>query len=182
MTDNLSTDHESVVKLYPAWREAVQQFLAIGHKPGVILSLDWLYAVFGIARPAADTRHEVARKAELAFLGQFDGFRNCLLIEHQIALDSVRGAGYRIVPAPEQTTWAEKDGKQELKRALKRLGLRLTHVDLAALSSDERRQNADALARFSMLRGMTQQAERMSLPSMENDETECDPSDDRQSA
>jgi hypothetical protein len=150
------SDH--LIQQYPEWREAVRRFHELRFAPGDILTFEWLYEAFQITRPVADTLLSDAQKAELRFLGQFKEFEDALLREHQTALANVRGVGYRIVPPSEQTAWAERSGVSDIKKAVRRLGDRLTNVDLARLSSVERQQNADALARLAMLSGMTKAA------------------------
>jgi hypothetical protein len=122
--------------------------------PGDTISFDWLYEKFLIQRPVGTTILADAQKAELQFLGQFKAFEDALLTEHQIALTNVRGVGYRIVPPGEQTSWAEGQGVGEVKKAVRKLTDRLTNIDLAQLTTEQRKENADALARLAMLSGM----------------------------
>jgi hypothetical protein len=145
---------EHLLQQYPAWREAIKAFMDERFAPGDTVSFDWLYEHFLIARPAGTTALADAQKAELQFLAQYKAFEDALLTEHQIALSNVRGVGYRIVPSAEQTRWAEDSGVTDVKKAIRKLGDRLTNVDLAQLTQDQRRENADALARLAMLSGM----------------------------
>lgn len=98
---------EHLLQQYPAWREAIKIFMADGFAAGDVVSFEWLYEHFLIARPIGTTSLADAQKAELQFLSQFKSFEDALLTEHQIALSNVRGVGYRIVPAAEQTRWAD---------------------------------------------------------------------------
>lgn len=59
--------------------------------------------------------------------------------------------------AGEQTRLAEQDGMDEVRRALRKMGRRIVHVAIDQLDAGQRRENADALARFSQLRGMVKQ-------------------------
>lgn len=162
--------HDEDLELHPAWRQAVAKFLDQAFSPGDILSFEWLHGQFNINMLHDETLWKEAEKSRLAFLGQFKPFETHLLDEHRIALASVRGVGYRVVPASEQTGWAEKEGRNELKRALRKMGRRLTSVDHAQLTNQQRRENADAHARWSMLRGMTQRVEKIEAP--EDDDAE----------
>ena len=83
--------------------------------------------------------------------------RTHLLVEEQIALATIRGYGYRVVPPAEQTRWAETEGIEEVKAAARKMGVRLANVDLTELTDERRKENADALTRLSMLRGMVRQ-------------------------
>jgi hypothetical protein len=150
------SDH--LVQQYPEWREAIKKFTQQAFASGDVLTFEWLYGAFGIARPLPTTQLADAQKAELRFLSQYKEFEDALLREHQIALANVRGVGYRLVPPSEQTGWAEQSGVGEIKKAVRKLGDRLTNVDLTRLSVAGRKENADALARLAMLSGMTKHA------------------------
>lgn len=152
MTDQ--PDH--LTQLHPAWRQAVTTFFLGEFKPDHVLTFDWLYENFAIERPTLQTPLGAAQKAELAFLGQFKNFEDCLLREHTVALSNVRGVGYRIVAPEQQSAWAERNGIAELRKAARKLGDRLVYVDIKRLSDPQRRENADALARFSMFTGMVE--------------------------
>lgn len=159
---------EHLLQQYPAWREAIKSFIGERFAQGDTVSFEWLYEHFLIVRPDGTTPLADAQKAELQFLSQFKAFEDALLTEHQIALSNVRGVGYRIVPAAEQTRWAEESGVSEVKKAIRKLGDRLTNVDLAQLTQDQRRENADALARLAMLSGMVKRTvERAPIDSIE---------------
>lgn len=155
-------DH--LLQQYPAWREAIKSFMGEAFAPGDTVSFDWLYEHFLIDRPAPDTALADAQKAELQFLGQFKAFEEALLTEHQIALANVRGVGYRVMPAAEQTRWAEEVGAAEVKKAVRKLGDRLTNVDLAQLTTEQRKENADALARLAMMTGMVKRVVERQSP------------------
>jgi hypothetical protein len=160
----LSNDSDHLVQQYPAWREAVKRVISEKYTAGDVLDFAWLYDAFLIDRPTPETPLADAQKAELRFLGHFKDFEEALLTEHQIALSNVRGVGYRIVAAGEQTGWAEDQGTQEVKKALRKLRDRLTNVDLLQLNAEQRKQNADALARLAMMAGMTKSfAEKKSV-------------------
>lgn len=143
------------VRLHPAWRHAVKLFREHGFRPGEVVSHDWLYDAFAIRKPTPDTPAAEAEKAKLASLAQFERFADALLNEDKVALASVRGLGYRIVPSVEQTGWAEAECRADLAKALRRSGDRIRNVDLARLSADQRRENADAQARLAALRSVT---------------------------
>ena len=151
MTDEFSIGD---VELHPAWRQAVREFIAADHKPGDRLERVYFYGLLRVAMPAPDTPMAAAEKARLAFLQQFTAFRDELLTEHQIDLEAVPGFGYRVVPPAEQTALAERQGRDEVRRALRKSIIRLANVDLAALDHNQRRDNADAMARMSQLRGL----------------------------
>jgi hypothetical protein len=148
------------LEVHPAWRQAIKDFLAANFPPGHVVTFDWLYDAFKLKMPSEATTWGEASKTKLLFLSQFQNFSEHLLSEQTIALASVTGVGYRVLPPGDQTPWAEAEGRAELKRALRKLGRRISHVDRAKLTTGQLRENADAMARYSMLRGMTKQIER----------------------
>jgi hypothetical protein len=151
----------SDVQLHPAWREAVELFLAENFTPGTVITHAWFYQALGIKRPRPDTPHAEAQRLKLQFLDQFNPLRMSLLTEQQIDLASEPSVGYRVVPAGEQTKLAEKDGEHEIRKAVRKMGARIYHTNLEMLSAAERQENADAHARFSMLNQLLKHHRRL---------------------
>lgn len=145
---------EQDTALYPAWREGYKRFVSEGFTPGDEIPKEWFYNAFGIEMPAPTCPVKEADKARLEFMAAFLAMRESLLTERQVALANMRGYGYRVVTPQEQTRWAEEEGIDEVKHAVTKMGTRLVNVDLAALDGTQRKENADALARLSMMRGM----------------------------
>lgn len=165
------SDH--LLQQYPPWREAINVFLKEEHKPGDTLDFKWLYDNFALERPQKDTPFHQVQKTELQFLAQFKSFEEALLTEYQIALANVRGVGYKIVPPGEQTDWAERTGVGEVKKALRKQRDRLTNIDLPQLTPEQRKANADALARLAMMASMVKRAmDKRSVLAIEEDNGE----------
>lgn len=159
----MDDEHDPIME-YPAWRAAISQLVRDKRlNPGAVFEFAELYDLFMLKQPQPDTPMREADRAKLLFLGQFAGFEEALLTEHQVALANIRGVGYRIVPPSEQTSWAENQGIGDVRKAVKKLSNRLTNVSFDALTSHERRANADALARLGMLGGMLKQVTEFKL-------------------
>lgn len=166
--DNM--DNEFELQRHPPWREALTMFDKTGFAAGDVVSYDWLYNAFSIVRPGDDTRLADAESAKLQFLGQFKSFENSLLRERQTALANVKGLGYRVIPAAEQTQWAEEQGNLELRRALRKRTNRVLNVNLTVLTGQQRKENADALARIGSLTMLARRAlERRSVLDIDDD-------------
>lgn len=155
-TKTMGEDDDSI-QLYPAWRQAITVLKQEDRKEGEVLTYDWLYKNFSIEKPEPDKpltrkQHE---KIELEFLSQFSQFRDTLLEENQIALRNIPGRGYEIMPSSAQTKWAYEEGLIEVRRGIRKAISRLANVNLGKLTADERRENADALAKTHMLETMT---------------------------
>ena len=163
---------KQLVELHPAWRQAIKDFVSAEFKPGHVLDYDWLYAHFKIPQPSGSSSLNDAEQAQLRFLSAFKNFEETLLTDHQTALQNVRGIGYRIVPPKDQTEWAEKDGFSEIRKAYRKLGDRLSNVAIDQLSAEDRKKNADALARYAMLKAMVKRvakADKTTLDALESD-------------
>ena len=152
---------EHLLELHPKWREAEKDFLDGGFGPGDTVSYDWLYEKFGIERPTGTTLLEQAQRAELLFLGNFKSLEGALLKDHQIALKNVRGVGYMVVAPGDQTKWADHEGMTDIKKGIRKMAGRIANVDLTALDSDQRRENADYLAKVAALRAMVRESKKI---------------------
>jgi len=144
---------EEALRQFPAWREGLKRFHAAGFKAGDTIPHQWFYDAFEINRPSDETPFAAAERAKLSYVAAFERLRTELLEAHQIGLASVAGVGYRIVPPPEQTSWAEKECIADLRSALSKGAGRLANVNLTDLTPQQRCENADALARLSFLAG-----------------------------
>ena len=152
-------DDDGVMQ-YPAWRQAIKQLVNDKRlTPGALFTHRELHDLFIIKYPERDVAITPAdlAKSELQYLSQLNGFQTALLEEHQVALANVKGEGYRIVAPHEQTPWAERQGIADVRKAIRKLATRLTNVDFAQLGTEDRKANADALARLGMMGGMVKQ-------------------------
>lgn len=144
------------VILFPAWKQAVQDFLAAGFKPGDVVKHAWLEQRFGIDALAENVALTSAafKDRQFRWLQCVEAFKAELLEGHQIYLQSVHGEGFRWVPPHEQTSAAVERFEREAKHAYRKVGMRLTHLRAAELTDAQRRENMDAIGRISLLEGM----------------------------
>lgn len=145
---------EPTVALFPAWKQAVRDFLA-EFTYGQLVPLEWLEGHFGMPSHQAAQRMTAAqyRERQFEWLANVEAFKTELLEDHQIMLQSVRGKGYRWVPPQEQTKAASAEFERDVRKAFKATGQRLRHVRLGELTDDQRRENSDTIAKISQLRG-----------------------------
>jgi hypothetical protein len=149
------------ITLYPAWKQAVEDFMSAGFKPGDLIPHAWLAEHFGLPMldDAATLTLSEYRDRQFVWLAHVEAVKSELLEQHQIFLKSVFGEGYRWVPPNEQTSIAVNTFEREAKRAYRKAGMRLTHVRVAELTDAQRQENLDAIGRLSMLQGMHKQLE-----------------------
>lgn len=146
---------EPEVTLYPPWKQALQDFLGAGFKPGDVVPHAWLAEHFGMPLLTDASTLSVAEFQERQFtwLANIEALKSELLEVHQIFLVSVFGQGWRWVPPQEQTGTAVKRFEHEAKRAYRKAGNRLIHIRLDELNDTQRRENVDAVGRLSFIEG-----------------------------
>jgi hypothetical protein len=140
--------------LFPEWKQAVKDFLDGGFKEGDVITKEWLEEHFSM--PALKEPMTLAefQARQFAWLRNTDSFRSTLLETHQIALQTIPGDGYRVVPPAEQTAIAQAKFEREATKAYRRAALTLKNVQVDKLTDAQRKENTDAIAKLSMLRGM----------------------------
>ena len=149
----------SEVKLYPAWRQAVQDFLQ-EFAYGDVVPHAWLAERFNIPTPDEQMSVAAFQARQFEWLAAVESFKQVLLSDHLVLLQSVRGEGYRWVHPAEQTAAATREFEKEAGKAFRTVGQRLRHVRMGELTDDQRRANIDALAKVAALRGTTRKALR----------------------
>lgn len=151
----------SEITILPGWKQAAQDFLR-EFKYGDIVSHAWLEERFEIPS-AADSQRLTAsefRARQFIWLGSIEAFKDFLLKEHQVCLQSVRGEGYRWIPPAEQTSVAVTEFEHGARRVFRSAGNKLRNLRHMELTDDQRRANMDATAKLSALAGMTKKALR----------------------
>lgn len=164
MTDTETTFANGEVRQYPPWREAIERFLKAEYKADDVIPFMWFYDAFGIQEPSPEMTKGEADKLELSFLRQFSEMQKRLLAEHQIDLTNERGYGYRVVPPEKQTKVAYEDGIADARKSLRKMRDRIINVNHALLTAEQRRENADALARLSMVSEVVGKHRRLKAP------------------
>lgn len=152
------------VQVYPPWREAVKRFLGAGFQPGAVVPHAWFWEAFGLDMPRPDTPAIEYDRLKFAFMKQFEPFRTELLTEHQIDISSQRSQGYRITPPADQTQKAFGDGITDIRKGLRRMAARVSNTNLTQLSAEQRRENADTLAKVSILAQAVRRVPRLPAP------------------
>ncbi|KQB59367.1 hypothetical protein [Acidovorax sp. SD340] len=146
---------DDAISLFPRWKQAVVDFMA-EHKYGDLVSHGWLLEHFGMTSLEGHRLTETQfKRRQLDLMSNVEQFKHELLTKHQIYLQPVRGSGYRWATPGEQTGLATKEFERDAGKAFRAVGQRLRHVRLHELSDEQRRENSDAVAKVSQLRGMT---------------------------
>ena len=140
------------VTLFPvglkAAREALEKF-----NFGDVIPMTWLHEHFEIETPAVATPEEF-KTLQFKFLTAMDQFRDELLLENKMALQNVRGTGYRIVQPAEQTSLAIDGFRKRISKECGKAQRHLENIRFDLLDTDQRQSNIDARMRISMVEGM----------------------------
>jgi len=146
MTDHFQEDRWSL-------DSAIEQFMAEGFRDGDLVSHDYL-------RHLLDINDAAVRSNEFVLLERMDSLKTVLLEAHKIALQNVRGRGYRIVPPSEQARYAAEEAARLMAKGLRKSTRLLEHTRLDALDTDERRRHTDTQVRLAALEGMVRKGKR----------------------
>lgn len=126
-------------------KDAIDLFFKDGKKDGDLLSHEWiLYAL--------DLRAPQSREEQFLLLERMDSFRNALLKEHCIALENVRGQGYRVVPPWEQAEFSVKTMIYYIDKGIKKGSDLLKYTRKDRLSHIESKRHTDCEIRVAGLK------------------------------
>jgi hypothetical protein len=146
----------SDLTLFPAWRQAVRDLLS-DFAYGDIVPHAWLEQRFGMPQLNESQQLTAAEfsKRQFDWLQNIEAFKDELLREHNVCLQSVRGEGYRWVPPGEQSRVAMDSFEKNAKRVFATAAQRLRNVRVDELTDEQRKENSDSIAKLASLRGMT---------------------------
>ena len=129
----------------------IEAFEDLGRERGDLVTHAELRDVLGF--PATQPKDAVGyQKDQLKWMSAFARFREELLEHRSIMLHSVRGDGYRIVPANEQTGLSLHKMAKRVATALDRGATELRCVDRQQLSGEEVEANNQAQIRVQFIR------------------------------
>lgn len=106
----------------------------------------------------ADARYiKRVEKHRMRSLGPVEALRERLLKDHKVDIQATGRGAYRIVPSAVQSAKAEKDGRRQAIRALRKSSERILHTNVDRLDSEARMAREAAMlntaSRISMLTG-----------------------------
>lgn len=138
----------------------MRDFLASSFKEGDIIRHEWLEQHFGMPSLSANKPMTPAefQERQFAWLSNIEAFKAELLETHQIFLETIFGQGYRVASPREQTALALERFEREATKSYRKAARAVKNVRLSELTESERRENSDAIARLSLLRGMHKSA------------------------
>lgn len=146
--------------LYPLWKQAVKTLVDLDPQPGHIVKKQWLNKHFDLEEGSTKEQYQ---SYQMQFMKAMSEFRRELLEEHQIALATLPGVGYKILHPREQTGYALTVGMKRLASDIVQMGAMVGNIDASRLTGDEKRENSEARARLSMLAGMVEKTAKLPL-------------------
>ena len=138
-------------------KSAIEKFDAEEMKDGDMLTHDWM--AWALEIPAV-TDIEDVKQNQFLVMERVEEFKNYLLVERKIALETCRGIGYRIVPPAEQARHAAYESMRMVKRGLEKGMKIITNTRTEALSADERKTHTDTEIRLAGVAGMMKKQRR----------------------
>lgn len=144
-----------MTKLFPEYEQAIDDLLQEGIEYGRVITHEWLdkHLELDVSSP----------NYGFDKLSRFENFRNRLVEKYKIHLKNVKGEGYRILPPEEQTVSAVKETFKSISRTVRKGIFYLSNVDTTKLSSEQKKENTDALVRMSGLKGMVKKEKNLLL-------------------
>jgi hypothetical protein len=142
-------NEEAEVTLYPQWRQAAQDAAEL-FTYGDVLTKEWLIEHFGLHEPVRGTAVDF-QKFQFDLLDSMEGFKETLLVEHKMALENVRGRGYRVLQPNEQTGYTMRQFKMAVAREVRKAANLLQNVAADMLTQDEQRQNIEARGKIAAI-------------------------------
>ena len=139
------------LKLSPPWRNAVKELIDAGLTYGSEITTGEITKLCDLTAPTSIDQYETYK---LKLLQCITEIKEALLKDHQMLLVTNRDSSYRVIKPNEQTAYAIEHGRKEISRAMQRMSLQTQFVNQSLLTDSQRRQNADAQAKISMLSGM----------------------------
>lgn len=133
--------------------ESIDQFMAEGFNDGDLVSHDWL-------RMVLDINDAAVKNNPFVLVERMEGFKGALLAGHQIALQNVRGRGYRVIPPHEQAFYAATEVARYMKKGLDKADALLVNTRQGELTTDERKRHTDTQVRVAALSGMVSKGRR----------------------
>jgi hypothetical protein len=131
---------------------AVDKFLASNFADGQLITHAWLHEALGIPEAPGSMPKEQAQPLQFRYMSAVGKVRDILLEEHSIALRSVHGDGYSIVPPAEQPAWAKRGLNKDLNKAFILASSRATFVRTDGLTDAQKNEMTAVQAGISTMK------------------------------
>jgi hypothetical protein len=137
--------------LYPLWKQAVKTLLDGGLTFGSTISRKYIADLCGVNPPSSV---EDVRRHDLELLTCITEIKDTLLTAHCMLMVTDNKGSYIVIEPESQTTYAVETGVKDISRAMRKMSMNVSFTKTSMLNDAERKRNADAQAKISMLAGM----------------------------
>lgn len=141
----------SELKLFPAWKEAVKTLIEGGLTYGSTVTKDQIIDLCGMEKPKTIEQKDAF---DLRLMGVICNIKDALLTDHKMLLSTNYDGSYRVIAPKDQTAHTIENFTRTVSKEFQRAALSIQYVNHALLDETQRKQNADAQAKLSMLAGM----------------------------
>lgn len=141
----------SETQLFPQWKQAVKDLIGEGLTFGSTISRKRIAEMCKI-QPPVDI--DDVRRHDLELLQAVTEIKDALLTSHCMLLVPDHKGSYVVIAPDSQTTYAVDTGVKAIGREMKKMAMAVSFTKTELLSDEERKRNADAQAKISMLAGM----------------------------
>lgn len=131
--------------------------LVANYKPGELIPHENLKNLFLIKEPVFkdfDSQEEFLEAVKLLqfeYMTMIDKLRWDILENYKLYLRSIKGDGYSFLPANEQTDFAKKQTMESIRKEMASGVMIMKNLRFEDINPDERRKNADELAKLGQL-------------------------------
>lgn len=139
------------IKLFPVWKHAVQQLIESGLTYGSDITRLQIAEMCELEQP---TTIEEKERYDFKLIGIIYNIKASLLEINKMLLVSNNRGGYRVIMPQDQTAYTVDNLTSNLSKEFQRASDGIRHVNIELLDGTQRKQNADAQAKLSMLFGM----------------------------
>lgn len=150
-------------RLYPAWKQAVLDFLDLDPQPGTTIDDAWLDEHFDMTRPGRAGPEEW-KNYQLKRLKYTDEFKAMLAEKFNLILSDRHGGQMRVLAPAEVAQYTEVRAKRDLRSALKKQVFRLKNTNVLDMTPEQRRDHVEVQARAILKDRMLSEAEKAELP------------------
>lgn len=140
-----------------AWKAIIFSIVE-KYKPGELIEHDYLKNIADIQFPQYedyDTSEDFKKAIDeysFQYMNFIDKLRWDILEDFKLYLKNVKGEGYIFIPSNEQTDYAKKTAMRDINRTISTTIDIMLNVKHSELDMNEKRKNADELAKMAHLK------------------------------
>ena len=145
----------------PLWKRVALEFVATQPQPGAELTKGYLTEAFGLKTPVTA---EDQRVFDLEFMNNMNLLKDYLLKKYKICLEPNHRSVYFVVAPQAQTKHADVKHAKAIHRELRHMMDKQLNVDHSKLTSEQQKENANALARTAHLKVAVRNRNKVQFP------------------